>query len=482
MKDGEAWERERQPKAPRESRVGNSVGKGTGAFSEAVIRYTKGVAGMHKCPAHDDAKPSLSVSITGGKALANCKTGCTQQQLADAFKSLGLWPDRTTYKAPETSEWAAKESEYELYRRWRPAFIKLFEAQHGKNRGDVDLVKRYLGSRSINVMPKSAWVHETGEIVFPVVDADGALLGAQCLSVDRVKGGFKKQEVRTYGAVKGGFIPLGEIEAGAPVVVGEGIETTLAAMQLSGVAAGAATMGTAGLAQVRLPRAGRVYVAADNDESGVGLKAGTALVTRLAAEGREAVIVLPEYAGEDWNDVVVKDSDSARALWRKAVDQGTERALAKPPMAVPVEDFMGLAFPKREFLLEPWLPNPGISMLVAPRGEGKTFLAMSVAFAAARGESLLGWPCRRPARVLYVDGELPGAFLQERLKLFGAPPRGTVHIVSREAFMLRQEAMPDIGTAEGREVMDLIIDRVNPDLVILDFTIDAGEDGRGKYG
>jgi putative DNA primase/helicase len=69
----------------------------------------------------------------------------------------------------------------------------------------------------------------------------------------------------------------------------------------------------------------------------------------------------------------------------------------------------------RETLLTPWLPRAGAAMLYAPRGIGKTYLSLSVAYAVASGGQCLRWQTAKPARVLFIDGEMPLASLQERL-------------------------------------------------------------------
>lgn len=50
--------------------------------------------GSARCPAHNDAHPSLSISDgADGKLLVKCHTGCAQATLVDTLKSRGLWPE-----------------------------------------------------------------------------------------------------------------------------------------------------------------------------------------------------------------------------------------------------------------------------------------------------------------------------------------------------------------------------------------------------
>ena len=79
--------------------------------------------------------------------------------------------------------------------------------------------------------------------------------------------------------------------------------------------------------------------------------------------------------------------------------------------------------PRRE-LLAPLLASDTAALVWGPAGIGKSFFALSLAWAVAGGGSFLGWRSPGPHRVLYVDGELGAATLRERLALFGPPPAG----------------------------------------------------------
>ena len=79
--------------------------------------------------------------------------------------------------------------------------------------------------------------------------------------------------------------------------------------------------------------------------------------------------------------------------------------------------------PRRD-LLAPLLASDGAALVYGPAGIGKSFFALSLAWAVAGGGSFLGWQSPRPHRVLYVDGEMGAAALRERLALFGPPPAG----------------------------------------------------------
>ena len=93
------------------------------------------------------------------------------------------------------------------------------------------------------------------------------------------------------------------------------------------------------------------------------------------------------------------------------------------------DQLLTMTFPPRVLMLAPWLPEKGLAMIFAPRGVGKTWIALSIAHAVAGGGEFLCWRAPRPRRVLYIDGEMPAAALQERYRaVFSAsgierPPR-----------------------------------------------------------
>ena len=97
-----------------------------------------------------------------------------------------------------------------------------------------------------------------------------------------------------------------------------------------------------------------------------------------------------------------------------------ELAQAQPYEArfqsVCVNDFMAEDIPPRKCILSPWLPEQGLAMIYAPRGIGKTFFSLEIAQAVASGSSFSGWQAQRAAPVLYLDGEMAQADLQERFK------------------------------------------------------------------
>lgn len=90
----------------------------------------------------------------------------------------------------------------------------------------------------------------------------------------------------------------------------------------------------------------------------------------------------------------------------------------RPPLrSLNVRELLELEIPPREIILSPILPAQGLVMFSAPRGIGKTHVALWMAYTIACGGENFNkkWQCEKPYKVLFVDGEMPASTLQMRL-------------------------------------------------------------------
>ena len=130
--------------------------------------------------------------------------------------------------------------------------------------------------------------------------------------------------------------------------------------------------------------------------------------------------------------------------------------------------FLDAPIPPRSFVLAPIIPEQGLVMIHAARGIGKTHCGLGIAFAVATGGEYLGWRAPGSRRVLYLDGEMPAATMQQRLKHIRAsspsrPDDGFFEILNSD---LLGRSMPDISTVEGQGALEAMIKGV--DLIVLD--------------
>src|SRR5215207_7623044 len=159
-------------------------------------------------------------------------------------------------------------------------------------------------------------------------------------------------------------------------------------------------------------------------------------------------------------------SGSAPVMQRSTSPSGALRneAVFEP---LSFQQFINLDIPPREMLLHPILPEKSLGMLYAPRGIGKTLLALSMGLAVASGANLLRWSAPRSRRVLYVDGEMTVADLQQRLVQIAA---GLGREVADGAFRIlaadSTERGINLATPEGQEGIERVLN--GADLVILD--------------
>lgn len=117
-------------------------------------------------------------------------------------------------------------------------------------------------------------------------------------------------------------------------------------------------------------------------------------------------------------------------------------------------------FKQRELLLGPWLHSQDLAMIFAGRGIGKTHLALAIAFTVATGGTFARWQAPRPAKVLYLDGELPGAVLQRRLAMHLPDTEPTPGFFRAFTPDLLPDGLPlpDLSTVAGQRQIESVIE------------------------
>jgi putative DNA primase/helicase len=264
-----------------------------------------------RCPTHDDRTPSLSIQdADSGKVLVHCHAGCDQERVIAALQARGLWaqkglhPKRVAARTTAASQQIrddSKRTEKALYV-WRVSTPAL-----------DTLVESYLAARGLYLsLPPTlrfhaGLKHPTGGVWPAMVALVTRGSGDAPLAIHRTFlacDGLGKAPVdpqkMMLGSCRGGAVRLAP--AGAVLMVGEGIETSLAAMQATGHPAWAA-LSTSGLRTLDLPKDLRdVIVLADGDDAGEAAARVAAL--RWKSEGRRVRIAHPPQ-GMDFNDMLL---------------------------------------------------------------------------------------------------------------------------------------------------------------------------------
>lgn len=147
--------------------------------------------------------------------------------------------------------------------------------------------------------------------------------------------------------------------------------------------------------------------------------------------------------------------------YKYGVNQPGAKLQEKQYTKTALAQFLGKPFPPRQHIIGPFVKQ-GLNMVYAPPGVGKTYFALSLAFAIATKSTFLNWQCEIKQSVIYFDGELPAYLLQDRLKeLITKCPTEIEEPVLFEIVTPdeQKKQMPDLSSTIGQEAaMDLIGD------------------------
>jgi hypothetical protein len=209
---------------------------------------------------------------------------------------------------------------------------------------------------------------------------------------------------------------------------------------------------------------------------------------RLALVGAAAVrvVALPSTLPAKWDlaDQVPEGVDLAALLDAAVLVRSGDHEPAMPdaaeetphvglrPLVVGADELMVLEVTAREMIVDPFIPSSSLSMIFGPRGAGKTWVSMSLAMAIANGENFLAYAVGEPRVVLFIDGEMALADLQDRVrKLSPTPPPNLLILPSERLF---QAARPiNLHSPDDQQaILDLldVLERegCRPEVIIFD--------------
>jgi hypothetical protein len=272
-----------------------------------------GHRGMTCCPAHDDRSPSLSLSDGERALLVHCFAGCEPRDVLAALRARGLLdgPGSATdeRRLEELARRRREQDGRERRRRERTA-RRIWDFAR-EARGTP--VEHYLRVRGITLSPPPVLRYTRAlrrldgscapAMVARVDNLDGKLIGVHRTWLERVSADqWHRRDRASLGPIGGGAARLAP--AAETLMVGEGIETCLAAMQATAMPAWAA-LSTSGMVALMLPPIVRtVIILADHDRSGAGERAARDAAARWRAEGRRVSIAMPPERGTDFADVL----------------------------------------------------------------------------------------------------------------------------------------------------------------------------------
>jgi len=308
-----------------------------------------GAGWLSLCPVHGDSTPSLSITDKqGGEDVdVYCHVGCNWKDIKDRFREDGLLPKWTPEKKNGAHSHHAKPLTPPAAQPAAPDEEKKSFVWEKATWDDLEPVKKYLAGRAITIDPLPLCIKfntyadkTSGDQVSMLVAAvskptDKAVYAVQRLFLDLEEN--RKTGAKMKGECHGRGVWFDRKGDKTEIVVGEGIETTLSAMQATGKN-GVAALSTSGIKGLVIPDTTEtLYILVDSDpkrdiepKSMPGQKAAVELAKRFTErEGRKAFLVSPDDtcfsdnpAKLDFNDLLKVDptGELIRERFSRAVE------------------------------------------------------------------------------------------------------------------------------------------------------------------
>jgi len=258
--------------------------------------------GTCRCPAHNDADPSLSIRVGDTSLLFHCFAGCTAVDVIQALRRSG---DRVPTIDPATAS-----SSERLTTDLQPIAERMWHQGRGVGR---TLAADYLASR--HIVSHSAQLRFNGRVqlgrsseatyhpaLLAAVRDDSGLVAVHRTFLDPAGGKAKFDNPKRLLANPG----RGTVRIGQPARVlglAEGVETALAASVIHGFPVWA-VLGNERFGLVTIPRCvERLIVLADNDTGG----ARAAMLANAGLQRDRLTIetLWPPTQHNDWADVLM---------------------------------------------------------------------------------------------------------------------------------------------------------------------------------
>ncbi len=332
--------------------------------------------------------------------------------------------------------------------------------------------------------------HYKGWVMYPRWDVHGNIRNLQFISATGTK------RPVTGGEVDGTFYDVRGNTDSLECDICEGIATALSICEATGHLV-IATFGSGNMPKVAQAikdqmnatpdnlTVKRFWICADNDPNGVG---------RRKAEEAAAIldcgVVLPLFTPEqialfgaktggkvptDFNDLhQIAGLEEVKRQIEEAMAQEGARKNSGKPIVLTGGEFLALNIPPKQYVVDPVMPFPGLIIIFADRGTGKTYLMIYIAFAIASGGTILRWNAPEARNVFYIDGEMPAIDMKARMEEADATGLYPGWEDNLRIFNLDQQASnnyykPNLATEEGRNYFAediewadvIIIDNIN---------------------
>lgn len=307
--------------------------------------------------------------------------------------------------------------------------------------------------------------HE-GICVIPLKDTAGKLWSLQWISPDGTK------RFLAGGRKKGCFHSIGVLEDGKPIIVVEGYATGasvhMATQQVVVIAFDAGNLEPV-IEKLKKAYPKSSLLITGDDDRGRERNTGRTKAEE-AAQRHNCRVVFPQFKNTetkptDFNDLHVLEG---LAVVKSQIHSPPQKKTLK---AINIRDLLSWDIKPREMLLNPIIPEQGLTMIHAPRGVGKTHISLLIAYSVATGIPMFHgrWEAFKSHKVLFVDGEMPLVVMQERLaKIIKSTNAEMIHdenllIITPD---LQDQGTPDLSTPQGQQFIEEHLKDVK--LLILD--------------
>jgi hypothetical protein len=270
------------------------------------------------CPVHGSRGSTLALRDGERRLIVKCFAGCDPRDVLAELRRRGLIG--AGGERPDAPSCAPEEMRVPVESRTNDEAHRIASARRIWNaareaRGTP--VAAYLAGRNIAITPPPSLRYAPalrrpdsagGPAMVARIDSiDGELIGVHRTWLARDSAGqWRRRDRAMLGRAGGGAVRLAP--AADVLMVGEGVETCLSAMQATNMPAWA-SLSTSGMVGLILPQVVRtVIILADNDCSGAGERAARTAAARWLSETRRVRLAMPPDPGTDFNDVLMGDA------------------------------------------------------------------------------------------------------------------------------------------------------------------------------
>lgn len=331
--------------------------------------------------------------------------------------AFGCWRSGESFTWQRANGHAPTPAERKAWREKAAAASKQAEAERERDYQDAARTARaqwaeskplppdfaYLTRKGIE--PHGARLSTDGRMMLPVHGADGEIQSLQFIAADGSK------RFHPGGRIAGGWLMLGTVSPGDPVLICEGFSTGASLREATGypvmLAFAAGNLAAvAALARSRHPKHTRL-ICGDDDRRTEGNPGRTK--AEAAAKASAARVIFPTFKGETGTDF----NDQAQESGIESVRRAVAASLGLGG-SYDAADLIGMDMAEPAYLCRPWIAE-GVTLLVGRPKIGKTTLVRQLMAAINTAGEFFGATCER-AGVLFLSMEEGERLMRKKLR------------------------------------------------------------------